>query len=89
MSIDTVASEVAALRLEMSALTRGLTLQDKKLDIMDEKLTRLLEAATQEVSSDEPSPLMDLLGQIAEGVDAVLNSQKEMIGLLRHPVPVA
>ena len=51
-----IAGEIVRLRTEIELLTQGLTLQQQSLGLMDEKLDRLLEAATMEPADDEDPP---------------------------------
>ena len=50
-----IAGEIVRLRTEIELLTQGLTLQQQSLGLMDEKLDRLLEAATMEPADDDGS----------------------------------
>ena len=58
-----IAGEIIRLRTEIELLTQGLTLQQQSLGLMDEKLDRLLEAATMAPADDE-DPLTQALRRI-------------------------
>jgi hypothetical protein len=86
MSNDELAGEVSALRAEIQALTQGLLLQQKMLRTMDEKLNRLLQAAT--IDDGGENSLQDLLGDIVKATNHLTKGQAEIIKLLHAPAPV-
>jgi hypothetical protein len=76
-----IAGEVARLRTEIELLTQGLVLQQQSLMLMDEKLDRLLEAATMEPESDA-DPLADALRRIIGLLSDLSDGQREILDRL-------
>jgi hypothetical protein len=64
----------------VQALTRGLLIQQETLRTMDEKLTELLRAAT---NDDEGNELQQLLARIVKGIESLADGQSEIVNLLR------
>ena len=81
MSSD-LSGELRALRTEIQALTRGLLIQQQMLRTMDEKLNRLLRAAT----NNDDNDLDELLARIVKGVESLGEGQTEIIALLRASI---
>jgi len=81
MNLD-LSGEISALRTELQALTRGLLMQQQMLRTMDEKLTLLLRAAT----NDDNNDLDELLARVVKGIEGLAEGQTEMIALLRASI---
>ena len=73
-----IAGEIVRLRTEIELLTQGLTLQQQSLGLMDEKLDRLLEAATMEPADDE-DPLTQALRRIIALLSDLSDGQHEIL----------
>ena len=73
-----IAGEIVRLRTEIELLTQGLTLQQHSLGLMDEKLDRLLEAATMEPADDEV-PLTQALRRIIALLSDLSDGQHEIV----------
>ena len=73
-----IAGEITRLRTEIELLTRGLTLQQQSLGLMDEKLDRLLEAATME-PADDADPLTEALRRIIGLLSDLSDGQHEIL----------
>lgn len=78
-----LSGEILALRTEIKALTRGLLVQQDMLRTMDEKLTELLRAAT---NDDDGNELQELLARIVKGMESLAEGQSEIVNLLRASV---
>jgi hypothetical protein len=77
-----IAAEVARLRTEIEMLVQGLTLQQQSLALMDEKLDRLLEAATVEPVGEGADPLADALRRIIGLLATLSDGQREILDRL-------
>ena len=75
--------QISALRTEIQALIRGLLMQQTMLRTMDEKLTRLLIAATDDNGANE---LEELLARVVKGMESLSEGQAQIIRLLTAPV---
>jgi len=73
-----IAEEIGRLRTEIELLTQGLTLQQQSLGLMDEKLDRLLEAATMEPAEDA-DPLTEALRRIIGLLSDLSDGQHEIL----------
>jgi len=73
-----IAGEIARLRTKIELLTQGLTLQQQSLGLMDEKLDRLLEAATME-PADDADPLTQALRRIVGLLSDLSDGQHEIL----------
>ncbi len=73
-----IAGEIVRLRTEIELLTQGLTLQQQSLGLMDEKLDRLLEAATME-PADDADPLTEALRRIIGLLSDLSDGQHEIL----------
>ena len=68
--------QISALRTEIQALIRGLLTQQTMLRTMDEKLTRLLIAATDDDGANE---LEELLARVVKGMESLSEGQAKII----------
>jgi hypothetical protein len=75
-----LSGDIVALLTAVQALTRGLLIQQETLRTMDEKLTELLRAAT---NDDEGNELQQLLARIVKGIESLADGQSEIVNLLR------
>jgi hypothetical protein len=75
-----LSGDIVALLTAVQALTRGLLIQQETLRTMDEKLTELLRAAT---NDDEGNELQELLARIVKGIESLADGQSEIVNLLR------
>lgn len=73
-----IAGEIARLSTEIELLTQGLTLQQQSLGLMDEKLDRLLEAATIE-PADDADPLTEALRRIIGLLSDLSDGQHQIL----------
>lgn len=76
-----ILSELRELRTAVSALTAGLVIQQEAIFAMDEKMTQLLEAATQEGGNE----LAEALQAMAAKLDTLAAGQQTILARLPPP----